>query len=278
MQHSILHFFVILHKLLGSECKFKLKNQNMEIFDLLKTGTNIRNPQQKSSKKISQRIKISNEVEATLLLLDPTPNSNVNKSVSKISIRDPQIQTDATVTDPRQYMNQRKIKITGHDSKAILPIASFDSLFTQYTYPNKLSDNVRKMFTTTPSPTPIQASAWPAILSGKDCMCIAPTGSGKTLAFLLPLLQLVKRDKEGKIKALIIAPTRELSIQIHKEMMRLSAGMKVRVGLLDGRVVETSLKERKKTDILVTTPLKLVHGIQEGYVDLRRYSILISLV
>src|SRR5215475_10904571 len=69
------------------------------------------------------------------------------------------------------------------------------------------------------SPTPIQAKAIPAILQGRDVLGIAQTGTGKTAAFGLPLLQRLAADRvpagPRAARALILAPTRELAIQIH---------------------------------------------------------------
>jgi ATP-dependent RNA helicase RhlE len=65
-------------------------------------------------------------------------------------------------------------------------------------------------------PTPIQAQAIPPILKGCDVMGLAQTGTGKTAAFVLPILNRLKRNKCGYLRALIMAPTRELAEQIHQ--------------------------------------------------------------
>ena len=83
------------------------------------------------------------------------------------------------------------------------------------------------------APTAIQAQTVPAIMSGRDVIGVAKTGSGKTLAFLLPLFRHIKAQRplsanEGPI-ALIMTPTRELALQIHKEAKPFlkTLGMKV---------------------------------------------------
>ena len=63
-------------------------------------------------------------------------------------------------------------------------------------------------------PTPIQAEAFPVILSGKDVVGIAQTGTGKTLAYMLPLLQDLKFSKQLNPRVLVLVPTRELVIQV----------------------------------------------------------------
>ena len=64
-------------------------------------------------------------------------------------------------------------------------------------------------------PTPIQADAIPHVMRGRDVMGLAQTGTGKTAAFGLPILNRLMEGKKGRIRALIVAPTRELAEQIH---------------------------------------------------------------
>ena len=68
------------------------------------------------------------------------------------------------------------------------------------------------------SPTPIQRQAMPPILAGRDILGLAQTGTGKTAAFLLPLLQRLQAGPRKKVRALIVAPTRELAEQIHENI------------------------------------------------------------
>lgn len=84
------------------------------------------------------------------------------------------------------------------------------------------------------SPTPIQAQAVPAIMSGRDVIGVAKTGSGKTIAFLLPLFRHIKDQRpleqmEGPI-AVIMTPTRELAVQIHRECKPFLRVLNLRVG------------------------------------------------
>jgi ATP-dependent RNA helicase RhlE len=66
------------------------------------------------------------------------------------------------------------------------------------------------------TPTPIQARAIPKVFKGRDVMGLAQTGTGKTAAFVLPILNRLVEGKPGCVRALIIAPTRELAEQIHQ--------------------------------------------------------------
>ena len=90
-------------------------------------------------------------------------------------------------------------------------------------------------------PTPIQKSAIPSVMMNKDIMACAQTGSGKTAAFLLPIInKLMEQNKEGfaaetqSPEALIVAPTRELAVQIHKECYKFCRGSKIIPQLLYG--------------------------------------------
>ena len=87
------------------------------------------------------------------------------------------------------------------------------------------------------SPTSIQAQAIPAIMSGRDVIGVAKTGSGKTVAFLLPLFRQIKDQRsldqmEGPI-AIIMTPTRELAVQIHRDCKPFLKVLNLRVSLIN---------------------------------------------
>ncbi|TAK10021.1 MAG: DEAD/DEAH box helicase, partial [Candidatus Manganitrophaceae bacterium] len=78
-------------------------------------------------------------------------------------------------------------------------------------------------------PTPIQTEAIPAALAGKDVIGAAQTGTGKTAAFLLPVLQrLILSPSKGKTRVLVLAPTRELAVQVADHLTELSKQTPVR--------------------------------------------------
>jgi ATP-dependent RNA helicase RhlE len=66
------------------------------------------------------------------------------------------------------------------------------------------------------APTPIQSQAIPAVMQGRDVMGLAQTGTGKTAAFALPILHRLMQGERGRVRALIVAPTRELAEQINE--------------------------------------------------------------
>ncbi|KAJ1514201.1 pre-mRNA processing RNA-helicase [Coelomomyces lativittatus] len=114
------------------------------------------------------------------------------------------------------------------------------------------------------TPTPIQAQAIPAIMSGRDVIGVAKTGSGKTLAFLLPLFRHLKDQPglmpgEGPI-ALIMTPTRELAMQIHKEAKSFCKPLGLRsVCCYGGSPISDQIADLKRgAEIMVCTPGRLI--------------------
>ena len=77
-------------------------------------------------------------------------------------------------------------------------------------------------------PTPIQVQAIPPILAGRDVLGLAQTGTGKTAAFVLPILQRLLDGPRGRVRALIITPTRELAEQIHTHIGTLGRQTRLR--------------------------------------------------
>ena len=113
------------------------------------------------------------------------------------------------------------------------------------------------------TPTPIQAKAIGPQLKGRDIMGIAQTGSGKTAAFALPILagiaELKGRPAPMTTRALILAPTRELAVQIDEVLRTLGAGMRLTTVLVLGGVSRSSQVQRiaRGVDVVVATPGRL---------------------
>src|SRR5437667_4286934 len=122
-------------------------------------------------------------------------------------------------------------------------------------------------------PTPIQASAIPLILAGHDLIGIAQTGTGKTAAFVLPMLaKLAQLRGEGHrqgIRALIVAPTRELVVQIHDNVRAYSRHLPLRVATIFGGVGEHPQIQalRSGVDIVIATPGRLLDLMSRRYAD-----------
>jgi len=130
-------------------------------------------------------------------------------------------------------------------------------------------------------PTPIQARTIPALLQGRDVLGIAQTGTGKTAAFALPVLQLLSASNERaqpkSPRALVLAPTRELAVQIARSFDTYGRGLGLRLctvvgGLGYGRQIETLARG---VDILIATPGRLLDLVERGNVKLGQVSFLV---
>src|SRR3954463_14349152 len=125
-------------------------------------------------------------------------------------------------------------------------------------------------------PTPIQLRAIPLVLAGKDVMGSAQTGTGKTAAFALPIL--TKLEKRGKMRCLVLEPTRELAAQVETAFRDYCRFMTVEVGLIHGGVGFGPQREMLKKggpDVLVATPGRLLDFMEQGEVDLRSIQYLV---
>ena len=123
------------------------------------------------------------------------------------------------------------------------------------------------------SPTPIQEQAIPVMLGGnQDVVALAQTGTGKTAAFGLPLIDLIDFNQRHT-QALILAPTRELCMQITRDIQNFSKHMSGAhvVAIYGGASIEGQIREmRKGPQIVAATPGRLVDMIERGVVDLTR--------
>jgi ATP-dependent RNA helicase RhlE len=124
-------------------------------------------------------------------------------------------------------------------------------------------------------PTDIQAKAIPPALAGKDIMGSAETGSGKTAAFLLPIIERLRHP--GRMRALILAPTRELANQIEENARDLSAAARLRtLSVVGGEGISKQIKALDSgADILIATPGRLNDLIRRDCVNLDSIEVLV---
>jgi ATP-dependent RNA helicase DeaD len=125
-------------------------------------------------------------------------------------------------------------------------------------------------------PTSIQLSAIPVLLEGHDVIGRARTGSGKTAAFGLPLIEQVKAGSK-KVKALVIAPTRELAIQVSEAVGQFATKVPVRIATIyGGSPYAPQLKALKKgSSVVVGTPGRIIDHIKRGSLDLSNVEMLV---
>lgn len=123
------------------------------------------------------------------------------------------------------------------------------------------------------TPTPIQEQAIPIVLSGKDLLGCAQTGTGKTAAFAIPIIErlLANKTKNNFIKVLVVTPTRELAIQIKKSFKDYSLFTDLKTQVIFGGVKQGKQTNalRRKPDILVATPGRLLDLMGQGFISLK---------
>lgn len=125
------------------------------------------------------------------------------------------------------------------------------------------------------TPTPVQAAAIPPALAGKDVVATAQTGTGKTLGFALPLMQSLieglNQPGTGRIRAVVLSPTRELAIQINETFVKLAAHTQVKTAVVVGGMDEgRQLRSISNgAQIVIATPGRLCDFLERRLVDLR---------
>jgi ATP-dependent RNA helicase RhlE len=123
-------------------------------------------------------------------------------------------------------------------------------------------------------PTPIQEKVIPHFIKGSDVFGTAQTGTGKTAAFAIPILQNLSlsniKSRTGGIRALILAPTRELAIQISDSFSDYGKGLKLRHMVVYGGVSQNpqTTTLRKGVDIVIATPGRLIDLMNQGFIKL----------
>ena len=127
------------------------------------------------------------------------------------------------------------------------------------------------------TPTPIQSKTIPAILQGRDVIGLAQTGTGKTAAFVLPILQRLMKGPRGKLRALILSPTRELAEQTHVAINQLGRRTGLRsITLYGGVSARPQIAGLKRgVEIAVACPGRLLDLMGQRIVDLSRVEVLL---
>jgi ATP-dependent RNA helicase RhlE len=147
--------------------------------------------------------------------------------------------------------------------------------FESFQFHSTLNNNLLQLGFT--RATPIQLESIPHVLAGKDVMGLAQTGTGKTAAFALPIIQKLLTGPKGKIRALIVAPTRELAQQIHEANLELCQGTGLKSMTLYGGVnINPQIKLLQAgVDIVVACPGRLLDHIGQNTISLKYVQILV---
>ena len=127
------------------------------------------------------------------------------------------------------------------------------------------------------SPTPIQARAIPPVLADRDVMGLAQTGTGKTAAFALPILHRLMNGGRGYVRALVVAPTRELAEQIHAAIGELGRNTGLRsITVYGGVGINPQIARLKKgVEIVIACPGRLLDHLNQKTIDLSRLEVLV---
>ncbi|KAI0325624.1 P-loop containing nucleoside triphosphate hydrolase protein [Cubamyces sp. BRFM 1775] len=166
-------------------------------------------------------------------------------------------------------------RVTTKGSNVPEHVETFDALRERYSLSNHLLSNLAEHGYK--RPTGIQSYGIPILMEHRDLAAISPTGTGKTLSYLLPVMSALgapaasaKTDTGVGVRAIILAPTRELAHQIHNECLKLAQGRKWRI-VLFSKATAATLKDktvRDKVDLIISTPLRLVASLQAGNLEL----------
>ena len=127
------------------------------------------------------------------------------------------------------------------------------------------------------APTPVQAAAIPPALAGSDVLATAQTGTGKTLAFLIPIMERFLSQPAPGIAALVLAPTRELAMQIVDHYHAVKGGKLPSAALVVGGLSESQQLSaiRRGARLVVATPGRLEDYLQRGLIHLRGVRVLV---
>jgi ATP-dependent RNA helicase RhlE len=163
-----------------------------------------------------------------------------------------------TTFDPSQFINKNPVKL---EKSAYTPAHQFDG----FGLSTQLTKTIEQMGITTP--TPIQDQIIPHILEGSDVIGLAETGTGKTAAFLIPLIE--KAIHDHKQQVLIMAPTRELAIQINDEFQKLAKGYRLFSTICVGgtNIHPQILSLKRLNHFIIGTPGRLLDLLERGKID-----------
>ena len=183
---------------------------------------------------------------------------------------------EVTARSEREVADFRKLKeITIQGNNVPRPVQTFD----EAGFPKYVMDEVKAQGFA--APTAIQSQGWPMALSGRDVVGIAETGSGKTLTYCLPGIvhinaQPLLAPGDGPI-VLVLAPTRELAVQIQQEMTKFGKSSRIRNTCVYGGVPKGSqIRDLAKgVEVCIATPGRLIDMLESGKTNLRRVTYLV---
>ena len=181
--------------------------------------------------------------------------------------------TNRADADVEAYRRRREIHVYGDGVPK--PVESFEEAsFPEYV----LAEVLRAGFT---EPSPIQSQGWPMALKGRDLVGLAETGSGKTLAYLLPAVvhinaQPLLERGDGPI-VLILAPTRELAVQIQDECRKFGSSSRIKFTCVYGGAPKgPQIRDLERgVEVVIATPGRLIDMLESRHTNLKRVTYLV---
>jgi len=172
-----------------------------------------------------------------------------------------------------KYREKRDIHVSGHDVPK--PVETFE----EASFPDYVLHEVKKAGFQ--EPTAIQAQGWPMALLGRDLIGLAETGSGKTLSYLLPAIVHINAQPhlaygDGPI-VLVLAPTRELAVQIQNECVKFGASSRIKSTCVYGGASKGPQARdlRRGVEIVIATPGRLIDMLESRVTNLKRVTYLV---
>lgn len=224
------------------------------------------------------------------VLIDPSTLPKFEKSFYK---EDPAV-TARTTAEIEAFRAEKQMRVQGRDVPK--PVITFDEAgFPSMYYSSRLHKYKEKVLISVilgyvmnevkaqgfSAPTAIQSQGWPMALSGRDVVGIAETGSGKTLTYCLPAIvhinaQPLLAPGDGPI-VLVLAPTRELAVQIQQEVAKFGKSSRIRNTCVYGGVPKgPQVRDLARgVEVLIATPGRLIDMLESGKTNLRRVTYLV---
>ncbi|EFX02419.1 RNA helicase [Grosmannia clavigera kw1407] len=180
---------------------------------------------------------------------------------------------ERSAAEVEKFRREHAMAVTGRDVPK--PVETFD----EAGFPRYVIDEVKAQGF--PAPTAIQSQGWPMALSGRDVVGIAETGSGKTLTYCLPSIvhinaQPLLAPGDGPI-VLVLAPTRELAVQIQQEITKFGKSSRIRNTCVYGGVPKgPQIRDLSRgVEVCIATPGRLIDMLESGRTNLRRVTYLV---
>lgn len=169
--------------------------------------------------------------------------------------------------DIDEFYKSESVQTADPRKTNLRPVLSFQHL------PTSLATQFSETFSAFKKPSSIQSAAWPFLLSGRDFVGVAETGSGKTIAFGLPLVvRLAALKKKKGIRAVVVAPTRELAIQVSEQIEKLChTTQKLKpVCIYGGTNKDEQRRSLQGANVIVATPGRLKDFMSDGTIDVSK--------